>query len=366
MNIYGVILAGGVGTRLWPRSRSTHPKQFSDITGSGRTMIQATVDRIDGLIPPDHLYVVTGEAYAQLCADQLPDIPASQILLEPAGRNTAPAIGLAAMHILQRDPDAILASLHSDHIMADPAAFRQALRRAFDAAAQGYVVTLGIEPAFPHTGYGYIQCGDPIDTPAADKLPVYRVRRFLEKPDLPTAKSFLNDGGYYWNGGIFVARAAVLLEEIARQVPALYAGLEQIGAAIQQGDPATVAAATSAVWPTLPNISIDHGVMEGAQSVATVPLDAGWNDVGSWDALETVLPLDQTQNYVAQGDVLPIDSQNNIIYAGDNKQVVALIGVHDLVVVDTGDTLLIGHKQQMQKVKEVVEQLRAQGRSELL
>lgn len=364
MKAYAVILAGGVGTRLWPRSRQTSPKQFSDVTGSGRTMIQATADRLEGLIPPDRIYVVTGQQYAGLCAEQLPQIPANQILLEPSGRNTAPAIGLAAVHVLQRDPDAIIASLHSDHVMIRPSSFRQALRRAIEAAAQDYIVTLGIEPTFPHTGYGYIQRGAPLAQVPPGEPPIYSVRRFLEKPDRATAEAFLSEGGYYWNGGIFVARAALLMQEIARQVPALYAGLQQIGQALQSGDRAALAAATAAAWPALPNISVDHGVMEGARAVATVPLDAGWNDVGSWDALETILAPNADGNRIASGDVLAVDSHNNIIYAG--KPLVALVGVDDLVVVDTGDTLLIGHKDQMQKVKEVVERLRGQGRSELL
>lgn len=364
MKAYAVILAGGVGTRLWPRSRQTSPKQFSDITGSGRTMIQATADRLEGLIPPDRIYVVTGQPYAKLCAEQLPEIPRRQILLEPSGRNTAPAIGLAAVHILQRDPDAIIVSLHSDHVMTSPPNFRQALRRAIEAAAQDFIVTLGIEPAFAHTGYGYIQRGAPLEQTGPGTPPVYHVQRFLEKPDRATAESFLRAGGYYWNGGIFVARAAVLMQEIARQVPDLYAGLQQIAQALQSDDKTNLAAATAAVWPVLPNISIDHGVMEGAQAVATVPLDAGWNDVGSWDALETILAADAAGNYIAHGDVLAVDSQDNIVYAG--KPLIALVGVDNLVVVDTGDTLLIGHKHQMQKVKEVVERLRAQGRLDLL
>lgn len=364
MSVYGVILAGGVGTRLWPRSRTTSPKQFSDIIGSGRTMIQATADRLEGLIPPDHLYIVTGEAYADLCAKQLPAVPQAQILLEPSGRNTAPAIGLAAIHILQHDPDAILASLHSDHVITDPAGFRLALRRAFEAAVEGYIVTLGITPTFAHTGYGYIERGAPLTQIDPGEPPVYAVRRFLEKPDSATAQAFLADGGYDWNGGIFVARAAVLLDEIARQVPELYAGLQQIAVALKSGDPSAIAATTTAVWPSLPIISIDHGVMEHARQVATVPLNAGWNDVGSWDALETILTRDETGNYLAKGDLISIASSNNVVYA--DTPLVALIGVDDLVVVDTGDTLLIGHKDQMQKVKEVVEQLRAQGRSDLL
>ena len=362
--LYGVILAGGVGTRLWPRSRQRCPKQFTDITGSGRTMIQATVDRLAGLIPPERVYVVTGEPYAQLCAEQLPEVPSDQIILEPNGRNTAPAIGLAAVQVAHRDPNAVLASLHSDHVITDPDRFRQALRRAVVAAEAGYIATLGIEPTFPHTGYGYIQRGQRLEDLAPGDPPIYAVQSFLEKPARPTAEAFLLQGGYYWNGGIFVTRAATLLDEMARQMPSLHHGLCRIGNALASGGIAAARAETAAIWPTLPTASIDHGIMEGAQRVATVPLQAGWSDVGSWDALEGVLAQDETSNTVAKGDLFTIDSRNNIVYV--EKPVVALIGVEDMVVVDTGDTLLIGQKQQMQKVKDLVERLRAQGRSDLL
>jgi mannose-1-phosphate guanylyltransferase len=363
MTLYGVILAGGVGTRLWPRSRQASPKQFADISGSGRTMIQATVDRLDGLIPPDRIFVVTGEPYTQLCAEQLPAVPTSQILGEPAGRNTAPAIGLAAVYARHRDPNAIIASLHSDHVIPDTGRFQQAIRRAVAAADAGYLATLGIEPTFAHTGYGYIRRNAQLEDIASGEPPVYAVEKFLEKPDLETAERFLAEGVYYWNGGIFVVRAQRLLDDLQRYEPALYAGLAQIDDALH-GSPERAQAVMQAVWPTLPNVSIDHGVMERANRVATVPLDAGWNDVGSWDALDVILAKDGDGNIVAHGDLLALDSRDNIIYSGD--QLVALIGVDNLVVVNTGDTLLIGQKQQMQKVKDVVERLRAQGRSDLL
>ena len=361
--MYAAILAGGVGTRLWPRSRRTQPKQFSDITGSGRTMIQATVDRLDGLVAPTDTYVVTGAQYAALAQDQLPAVPAGQIILEPNGRNTAPAIGLACVHIRRRDPQGIVAILHSDHAMLDPAAFRQALRRAKTAAAAGGIATLGIQPTHPHTGYGYIKRGAQMDGLPPGEPPVFAVERFLEKPDLPTAEAFVADGGYYWNGGIFVCRVDVMLAEIARQLPDLSAALDEIDAALG-GPPDQDQATLEAVWPTIPNISIDHGIMEGAAAVATVPLHAGWNDVGSWDALDAILPADGEANRVAHGDVLSLDSHGNTIYAG--QRLIALIGAENLVVVDTGDTLLIGHKNRMQSVKDVVERLRAQGRSDLL
>lgn len=365
--MYAAILAGGVGTRLWPRSRQSQPKQFSDIVGSGRTMIQATADRIRSIVTPEELYVVTGLPYAALAASQLPDVPTDQIIAEPSGRNTAPAIGLACAYIHQRDPHATVAFLHSDHVVLDPLAFCTALQRAQDAAAAGYIVTLGITPTFAHTGYGYIKRGAPLThLSTADTqhgLDIYAVEQFLEKPDLTTAQQFLAHGGYYWNGGIFVCRVDVMLAEFARQLPTVAAALTQLQAGIAQG-PDAAQAVLDQVWPTIPNISIDHGIMENAAKIATVPLDAGWNDVGSWDALEAVLPANDTRNYLAKGGLLSLESQGNIVYT--DKQVVALIHVEGLVVVDTGDTLLVGDKQHMQKVKEVVERLREMGLSELL
>ena len=263
------------------------------------------------------------------------------------------------------DRDCVLAILPADHVITDLPAFQAALRRGFDIAAQGFLVTLGIEPTFPHTGYGYIQRGAPLPTDGDDLLPAYRVERFLEKPDSTAAETFLTEGGYYWNGGIFICRVDTMLAEMKRQLPEISARLERIG----EGLRAELAAPEldrliRSVWPDMPNISIDYGVMEGAASVAVVPLRAGWSDVGSWDALESVLLQDETRNYVAKGEVLTIDSHNNIIYT--DKKVVALIGVKDLVVVDAGDRLLIGRKNDMQRVKEIVERLRATGRSELL
>lgn len=356
--MYAAILAGGSGTRLWPRSRQKQPKQFADITGVGRTLIQSTADRLQGLVADDQLYVVVGQSFAHLAADQLPTLAPHQIIIEPSGRNTAPAIGLACVHLYQRDPNAVVAFLPADHVIPDTAGFQAALRCAADAAEAGHLVTLGITPTFAHTGYGYIKSGATLPISAAQ--PIYTVERFLEKPNLATAEIFLADGGYYWNGGIFISRADQMLAEIERQLPEVYSRLQQIRAALDQSDASSVLAE---VWPAMPNISIDYGVMEGARQVAMTPLDAGWNDVGSWDALASVIPLDEEQNCIAQGETLTINSQGNIIYS---ERFVALIGVDDLAIIDTGDALLIGHKAQMQKVKEVVEHLRRQGRTELL
>ncbi|MCE7982684.1 MAG: mannose-1-phosphate guanylyltransferase [Caldilinea sp. CFX5] len=355
---YATILAGGSGTRLWPRSRQRQPKQFADITGAGRTLIQGTADRLQGLVGDAELYVVVGEHFAHLATEQLPTLSAQQVIVEPSGRNTAPAIGLACIHLHQRDPDAVVAFLPADHVITDPVGFQNALRDAFHAADAGHIVTLGITPTFPHTGYGYIKRGEKL--PLAGKQPLFTVERFLEKPNRATAEGFLISGGYYWNGGIFISRADTMLAEIQRQLPTVYSRLQQIRAALGQS---AAAAVLAEAWAEMPNISIDYGVMEGAQQVAVTPLDAGWNDVGSWDALTSVIPLDDEENCIARGETLTIQSRGNIIYS---ERLVALIGVDDLAIIDTADALLIGHKAQMQKVKDVVETLRTQGRTELL
>ncbi|MCX6047668.1 MAG: mannose-1-phosphate guanylyltransferase, partial [Chloroflexi bacterium] len=347
--------------RLWPRSRQLQPKQFADITGVGRTMIQATADRLQGLVDDDQLYVVTGANYQDLTANQLSQIPAANILAEPCGRNSGPAIGLVCLHIYERDPDAVVAILPADHVIVDVPAFQAALRVAEVAAQEGYLVTLGITPDFPHTGYGYIKCGDGLTLTVEPSSSVYTVEQFLEKPNQATATAFLAEGNYFWNGGIFICRAAQMLAEMERQLPEVYAGLQQIRNSWQTTEAEQTLAA---IWPQLPNVSIDYGVMEGAERVAMTPLQAGWNDVGSWDALESILVQDAHQNFIAKGETVAIASQGNIVYS--EKRIVALVGAQDLVIVDTGDTLLVGHKSQMQKVKEVVEYLRSQGRTDLL
>lgn len=359
--MYAVILAGGVGTRLWPQSREHRPKQFTDLTGRGRTLIQATADRLTGLVSPQQILVVTGSAYRDLVQEQLPEIPPANILVEPCGRNTAPAIGLACIHLEHTDPDAVIAVLPADHVVADPAGLRDALRRAEEAAQAGYLVTLGVEPDRPHTGYGYIKRQEsPLGIDGTP--PVYPVERFLEKPDRATAERFLASGGYYWNAGIFIARVDRLLAEMARQMPDLYRGLRTIQDAMDTPHAQTT---LETVWPTLPNTSIDYGIMERARRVAVIPLQVGWNDVGSWDALDAVLSPDDQGNRTVAGQVLYLESGHNTV-RGMSDRLIALVGVDDLVVIDTGDALLIGRKDRMQDVKQVVAHLRALGRQDLL
>ncbi|MFN2202575.1 MAG: mannose-1-phosphate guanylyltransferase [Caldilineaceae bacterium] len=364
--LYVAILAGGVGTRLWPGSRSGRPKQFSDLTGSGSSLIQATVDRLDGVASPEQIVIVTGAQYGSLISQQLPFLAESQMILEPSGRNTAPAVGLAALYARRRNPNAILASLHSDHVIADTPAFQNALCCAAAVAKDGYIVTLGILPTSAHTGFGYIERGKALAMAPNDcTLPVYTVNRFLEKPSQEVAEEFFLGGAHYWNAGIFVARADRFLAEYKRQQPALYAALEAIDA-LEDRDLSSEVRRTSFVdaWHEVPSISIDHGIMERAADVAVIPLDAGWNDVGSWDALDEVLPATQRGNLVVRGKLIDLDSSNNIV--SSDRALVALIGVHDMVVVDTGDAVLIGRKEEMQRVREIVDRLAEEGFSNLL
>ncbi len=358
--MYAVILAGGVGTRLWPRSRQSTPKQFADITGSGRTMIQATVARLEGLVSAEDTFVITGKRYAGLCSMQLGDLPEANVLVEPTGRNTAPAIALACAHLQRRDPKEVVAILPADHLIQDSAGFQRALRQAERCAREGFLAVLGIEPTKAHTGYGYIQREDG-HLPLDGDLPTFAVSRFLEKPDQATAEQFLADGRYYWNGGIFVSRVERLLAEYERQMPELYNGMNRIAAALGTNEQESVLAD---VWPTMPDISIDYGLMEGAKKVAVVPMQVGWNDLGSWDALESVVAQDEAGNYPVDGEILPMNSKGNIVAA--DKRLVALIDVHDLIVIDAGDALLIGKKESIQQVKQVVAELQAADRSELL
>lgn len=357
---YAVILAGGVGSRLWPRSRQSSPKQFSDITGSGRTMIQETVDRLTGLVPDNNIFIVTGGRYGDLATSQLPQLPPENILIEPYGRNTGPAIGLACAYLHAHDPKATVAFLHADQAIPQVKAFQATLTRAFEAAKVGHLVTLGITPTHPNTGFGYIRRARELSTIAQNGLPVYEVEQFLEKPDLETAQAFLRAGTYFWNGGMFICSVARMMQEFERQLPDAHMLMVKMAQGYaNEGADFNI----TSIWDKMPEISIDHGIMEGAENVAVVPLDAGWNDVGSWDAIEAVRELDDANNCIARGEVLTLDSSGSIVYS---DKVVALIGVENLVIVETDDALLVGRKDQMQQVKSIVESLKSQGRTELL
>jgi mannose-1-phosphate guanylyltransferase len=358
--LYAAILAGGQGTRLWPRSRQSRPKQFADITGTGRTMLQETVDRLQPEIPLERVFVIGGGEYTALVREQLAGLPTENLIVEPSGRNTAPAIGLALLHLARRDPQAVMVVLPADHVIADSGGFRRALQTAAAIAGQGFVVTLGIKPDRPHTGYGYIQRGERL--PSREGLPAYVVRRFLEKPDEATAQQFLEDGGYFWNGGIFIFRLDTMQMEIRRQLPELHKTLSEIDAAHGTSREADTLAR---VWPQAPKISIDYGVMEHAQQVAVVPIDVGWSDIGDWAALRQVVAGDGNGNIVVSGRHLSIGSRDTVVY-GTNDRLIVTVGVEDLIIVDEGDVLLVCPSDQAQNVRLAVEHLAREQQSEYL
>ncbi|HEU5345274.1 MAG TPA: mannose-1-phosphate guanylyltransferase, partial [Ktedonobacterales bacterium] len=303
--MYASILAGGSGTRLWPLSAQDHPKQFLPLPGP-RTMLQETIARIAPLIPADHLYVVTFDAYAQAVAAQAPELDPAHIIAEPSGRGTAASIGLAATLIAARDPHAVMGSFHADHAIADAPGFRAALRFAEQVARQGALVTLGITPTYAETGYGYIRYGAPlahsVDGASGTGLSAYAVEQVVEKPPRAVAEGYLAAGNYVWNSGIFVWRVDRILAELRAHVPSVSAVLDEIGAAARRaGGRMTpeVAAVMRAAWPRLrETITIDVGVMERASQIAVIPIAVVWNDIGSWSQVATLYPPDADGNVV--------------------------------------------------------------------
>lgn len=347
--MYALILAGGSGTRLWPYSRTSRPKQFLAIT-SDRTMLQETVDRILPIIPPEHVFVATGAIYADLVAEQLPDVPRANILSEPSGRGTAPCIGLAALHIQRRDPDAVMAVLSADHQVDQPDAFCSILTAAAQLAEQGRLVTLGITPDAPSTGYGYIQQGEQLAD--AGSHGAYRIAAFVEKPDSERARGYLASGDYVWNAGMFVWRADRILEELHAHRPALAQALAQIGAAISTPQQQQV---LDAVWPMLENVAIDVAVMEQTQHGVVIPAALGWSDIGDWAALAESLPQDDAGNAVL-GQHVGLDTRGTLVYG--NGRIVATIGIEDLLIIDTHDVLLICQRDRAQDVKALLARVR--------
>ena len=353
--LVAVILAGGSGTRLWPRSRQTLPKQFLDLTGQG-TMLHETYARLAPLVPAERMLVITNQQYVDLAREQLPELPPGHIIGEPAPRGTAAAVGLGAVMARHIHPDAIMASVHADHLILKPEHFRAALAAAAEVAERGSLVTLGIQPTFAHTGLGYVEHGETL--PSAAGQPVYRVVRFTEKPDLPTAQRFVAGGSHSWNSGLFTWRVDRILDEFSQHMPDLYAGLTEIGRAL--GAP-SADATLRRVFPTLPQQTIDYGIMERAADIAVLPVDIGWTDIGSWGTLLDVLEPDEAGNVVRGPDpVYILDTANTLIYTAG--RMVAAIGLHDMIVVDSGDALLICPRERAEGVRQVVDWLKQTGR----
>ena len=353
---YAVIMAGGGGTRLWPLSRQARPKQMLALFDE-RTLFQTTVQRLNGLFPPERIFVVTVEEQAQELQAQCPELPASNFLPEPEPRGTAGVVGLGAVALNHIDPQAVMAVLSADHFIANEMLFRQLLLTSYDVAQDGYLVTLGIEPTFPATGFGYIQKGERLA--AHYGMDVHYVKRFKEKPDEAQARAMLSSGEYAWNSGMFIWRVDRIMAEFETQMPDLAIGLDEISRA--WGTP-QVNETLPRVWSGLITETIDYGVMEKAAQVVVISA-AGlrWNDVGSWDSLFDVLESDQHGNIMMGGEHIGLDTHNSLIYVSQQRRLIVTIGVNDLVVVDTGDVLLVCRRDQAQQVRNVVNQLRHSG-----
>lgn len=345
--IHAVIMAGGIGSRFWPRSRRTNPKQFLSIVGQN-TLIQATVARLQGIIPAENIHVVTNERYVDTTRSQLPAVPAENILAEPVGRNTAPCITYAAFHIHQKDPDATMVVLPADHVILDVARFHETLKVGIEKSAEERsLVTIGIEPTYPATGYGYIQF-DPEDRNPQGNLSALFVRTFAEKPNLETAERFLDSGDFLWNSGMFIWRTDSILFAVQKHIPDVYDSFAWMDGAKETPQK------LSDSFSNCPAISIDYGVMERADKVYVVPGAFDWSDVGDWKAVYDLSDKGKAGNAI-QGQAIVHDASRCLISAQD--RLVAVVGLNDIVVVDTKDALLVCHRDATQRVKNVVDYL---------
>ena len=358
--MYAVIMAGGKGARFWPKSRERMPKHLLDIVGE-RTIIQETIERIAPLIPEENILIVTGESHADELIRQVPRIPRENIIIEPLGRNTAPCIGLAALHIKRKSPHDVMVVLPADHLIHDASRFRHILAIAADMASRGnYLVTIGIRPTSPETGYGYIEKGDL--KAAINGENIYAVKSVREKPPLKQAKAFLKKGHFYWNSGMFVWNVDTILGTIEKWLPRIHEGLLHIESTIGTDG---AKEALRRVYETFPSISIDYGIMEKADNILLIEGDFGWSDMGSWDALWEVSDKDENGNAANCRDLfVGVDARNSLIHSP--RKLVALLGVEDLIIVDTEDSLLICKRGSSQDVKKVVEILEEKKKKEYL
>jgi len=352
VTITAVIMAGGKGERFWPKSRTNLPKQFLNISGS-KSMIQQTISRLEKLIDISHIFIVTNELYAELIRAQIPSLPAENIIIEPIGKNTAPCLGVASIIIEEKFPDSTMVVLPSDHIIENVEGFINIIKTAVEVAQlNGNLVTLGVQPTYPETGYGYIESLD--QKLQINEMDVFRVRQFVEKPDYDTAKSYLDAGNFYWNSGIFIWKTKVIRQYIQEFMPDMHDVLETMKAAFKESDRDEV---IKKEFIRMPDQSIDYGIMEKANNIYVIPCIFGWDDVGSWTALDRINERDENGN-VIKGNILNLDTKRCIIES--NGKLIATLGIEDLIIVETEDVTLICSKDKAQEVKLLLKELRAQ------
>jgi mannose-1-phosphate guanylyltransferase / mannose-6-phosphate isomerase len=364
-NLFAVILAGGSGTRFWPLSRESHPKQMLQIIGEGSLLCQ-TIKRLEGLVLPENIYIITTKDLTQDIHFHIQDLGGIagqiKIISEPVGRNTAPAIGLASALLNRLDPDSSMIVLPADHLIKNVETFHTALRSGLSAAQEGYLVTLGIKPRKPETAYGYIKKGDPL---GEVEKGLFRVSRFVEKPDLEKARFYVEEGDYYWNAGIFIWKTGKLLSEIERHLPSLSSALKKMQSLFSEkaGDLSADNLELAEIYSSLESVSIDYGVLEKSREVVMVPSHFDWSDLGNWTALDEVFEKDGAGN-IFRGNTIDFGSQDSIVFGGE--RVVATIGLKDMVLVDTPDATLVSSKERVQEVRKVVEKLKKEKREEYL
>ncbi|MCI9124553.1 MAG: NTP transferase domain-containing protein [Eubacterium sp.] len=351
-----LIMAGGRGERFWPKSRKSLPKQFLSLTEDGKTMIQLTIERIRPLVRMEDIFISTNRVYRELVLEQLPEILPENILCEPVGRNTAPCIGLAAVHMAKRYDDALMIVLPSDHLIKYNQMFLNVLKEGCGIAQKAAnLVTIGITPDYPETGYGYIKY-----RPEESDGNAYAVERFVEKPDVETAKEYLETEEYLWNSGMFVWKVSTIMDNIRTALPDLYEGLVKIGETLGTEKQEMV---LEKVFPEFESVSIDYGIMEKAQNIFILPGVFGWDDVGSWLAVDRIRKSNESGNVVS-GNIITIHSKNNIIQGG--KKLIAAVGLEGLIIVDTEDATLICEKGSAPDIKMVLENLKICNREEYL
>lgn len=361
-NYYAVIMAGGGGTRLWPVSRKDTPKQMLKLDGE-RTLFEIAVSRLLGHFPAERILVVTSTTLAEFFKKDQPAIPAENYIIEPSGKNTAPAIGLAALTLKMRDPDAVMAVVTADHFIEREGRFLHVLRAAGEVAEEGHLVTLGIQPTYPATGFGYIQQGAYLGT--YENIVVFKAMRFKEKPDEKTAIEFLETEDHSWNSGMFIWQVDRIMGEIERQMPQLHkvlTAVSEVWGAPEYED------VLRREWETLDKVSIDFGIMEGAENVAVIPARGlGWSDVGSWNAVYEVLPKTAEGNVFKCRENIYRDTNNTMVYTdGDSERLIVTLGVENLMIIETPDVLLVCSKDHAQDVKAVVDQLREKSKNHYL